>query len=659
MVFASGWWGDFGEFGGGDVVAVEEGAGMTAMLLIIAVAVSLAQGSPAAQVAASRESVLNYWRTLPEARPPLPGFRAPMLGASPWPFDAPRVGENESLGRAADLVGAKLARDGLLKCVAEAIETLGAAQFVAGGGESVELLRRAGLPVDLLAYFDVEGSIAAADSHARIGGAVAAIARHVAVSTPTIALSEWLGRAEFRFVKSHPGFVAVTDSGDGDFGLMRLQLTRPDYWAGIGDGGSVDIARQLVEKAPDVRLLVNIEKRFAEPFAMLVEAWPLRGASQISIVSSEFPVAQWARDNGVAGLVADERSGGVTEATITPRYASRGEDGTTFVPGESFVMDALAGAGHMVVQSPLLFQGGDLIVVNDVPRRQRVLLIGESEVWRNVALGLTAEQVLTCFKLEFGVDRCEVLPAASYHIDYQVSVRADATGVTAFVNDPAAAVRIVVELGTRALAKGGVIGDDIVNKALACVEGGKAWEYAELIGPMLGGRSKVAGQYSEALTVGFSTAPSDSAAGNFQHYLSALDLWLSMAGGDALASVDPETRAYFLARRRLIEDGEGLIQQVAALGWKVVRVPSMGDSARGINYLNGLHDRRRFLMPAQGGLMKQLDEAAVRVFQHNLLSTVDVVPIMCAESQHRAGALRCSSSVWMEMPRSASPSASN
>src|SRR5690606_11573208 len=139
-------------------------------------------------------------------------------------------------------------------------------------------------------------------------------------------------------------------------------------------------------------------------------------------------------------------------ATLTPRYASRGEDGSTFVPGDTFLLDGLAKADHLVIQSPLLFQGGNLLAVQDPATGKRLLLVGEAEVYRNIALGLTEAQVLDAFRIEFGVDRCEILPAVSFHIDYDVCVRAHEGQQIAFVNDTQAAVRLILKRGVDVLA---------------------------------------------------------------------------------------------------------------------------------------------------------------------------------------------------------------
>ena len=96
--------------------------------------------------------------------------------------------------------------------------------------------------------------------------------------------------------------------------------------------------------------------------------------------------------------------------TLVPRYASRGEDGAVLVPGETFLVDGLAAAGLRIVRSPLHFQGGDLITAQDPATGQRTLLIGEADVYRNTMLGLTREQVLEAFGIEFGVDGAWCFP---------------------------------------------------------------------------------------------------------------------------------------------------------------------------------------------------------------------------------------------------------
>ena len=84
-----------------------------------------------------------------------------------------------------------------------------------------------------------------------------------------------------------------------------------------------------------------------------------------------------------------------------------------------------------------------------------------------------------------------------------------------------------------------------------------------------------------------------------------------------------------------------MIADLEHLGLQVVRVPGISDTDRGISYINGLHDRSRYLMPAWGGLYEPLDRAARAAFEAGLGPQVEVVPILSSESQRRGGAVRC------------------
>jgi hypothetical protein len=46
-------------------------------------------------------------------------------------------------------------------------------------------------------------------------------------------------------------------------------------------------------------------------------------------------------------------------------------------------------------------------------------------------------------------------------------------------------------------------------------------------------------------------------------------------------------------------------------------------------------------MPASGGFFAELDEAAAEVFRRELGPSVEVIPILCGESQRRVGAIHC------------------
>ncbi len=75
-------------------------------------------------------------------------------------------------------------------------------------------------------------------------------------------------------------------------------------------------------------------------------------------------------------------------------------------------------------------------------------------------------------------------------------------------------------------------------------------------------------------------------------------------------------------------------------------VPSLSEAGRSLTYVNGIHDRTRYLMPAYGGLYRSVDEAAAAVFERVLGPDVHVIPVLSGESQRRSGAVHCAVSVY-------------
>src|SRR4030095_7651743 len=128
------------------------------------------------------------------------------------------------------------------------------------------------------------------------------------------------------------------------------------------------------------------------------------------------------------------------------------------------MMGGLRAAGHEAVQSSLLFQGGNVLAADDPKSGERILLVGEGEVYRNTALGLTHAQVLEAFRAEFGVDRVVVVPAVSYHLDFDVCFRTRTNSMALFVNDTMAAVRIILDLGVGALLRHGSLETNTAQK---------------------------------------------------------------------------------------------------------------------------------------------------------------------------------------------------
>ncbi len=555
-----------------------------------------------------------------EGRPALRGFRAPFQGGEPVPIDLPA---DESLRKAAAIVGRQLARDGLVATTVAAMQSLGASDVELEG--RTERLRAIGLPVDWLECF---------------GGA--AFVRRIASGA---AAADVIAQATFAFRPSLEGFAVATESGEHDIGLARLQLASPSYYAGAGDGGSLDVARQLLAVLPAADFVASVEAQHLVRVLDVARTWPAEQLQRLTLVPESLPVSQWAQDDGKPGLAPAASGTGLELVTLVPRYASRGEDGASFVPGETFLADGIAAAGQRVVQSPLLFQGGDLLAVRDPKSGERVLLVGEANVWRNTSLGLSRDQVLDAFRIEFGVDRCKVLPAISFHIDQELTVRAVGDRLVACVADPVDAVHSVLRCGVDALQAAEVLTAPKAAEARERLESGRDAEFLSIVVPPIAGLCHGFGRFPESLASAFARGPVDSGVANLEIFVLATDLLSSWSLPIAELPFDPHSLAYLRSFQRRDAERRDMIADLRKSGFEVQKIPSLPEANRGIDYLNGVHDRGRYLLPAWGGLYAPLDGAATAAFHRALGAEVAIVPIFTSESQRRGGALHCSLSV--------------
>ncbi|MBI5761902.1 MAG: hypothetical protein HZA51_00085 [Planctomycetes bacterium] len=596
----------------------------------------------------SPTGMVAYRNTLREDRPPVRGFRAPIQGEpiQEWPFEQPAESATPDVRKAADVVARRLARDGLLATTSALVDVVGEKLL---RKDAADLLRRVGIPVDLLACFG-------ASEH---DGSLQTLLHEMDARRrkSSVECEQWLANLPFTWKPC--GFRVALDNGAGDCAMVRLQLTRGDYWDGVGDGCSVDIARQLIAKLPDAKFVVHIEDRFVNQFLQTARTWPLGERGRVTVLPDQETLGQWAQDNAKVGFIR-ERNGhsAVTKpVTLVPRYASRREDGSVFVPGESFLANRLKAAGHDVRQSRLLFQGGNLIAVRDPKSNKCVLLIGEAEIYRNTALGLTRDQVEAAFRTEFGVDECLVLPAVSYHIDYEASFREHDKKLIAFVNDSVAAREIVLNAGLDCLEAAGVLSADARTIAKGRLDAHREREFlSAVMGPILQ-TAAAHGGFPASLARRFSTGPVDSGVGNLQRFLLALDLLAAETLPSDAWPQDEHSQAFRRAILRRREDRKRLWDMLANRGWELRAIPSFSEEGLSMNYLNGIQSRRHYIMPAYGGLFEQLDKAAQRLVSEGLPKDVEVVPVLCGESQRRVGAVRCSTGVypWVHSHTTESP----
>jgi hypothetical protein len=363
--------------------------------------------------------ILSHRRAISARVRPLRGFRAPILddATDRWPVVLPASGLSAPERQVAARIRQSLASEGLLLTLARSLAILGPSRFLTNHAAGVRELAGLGFPVDWLRFFAV-GSAAAG----RPGDVIAAVARELVQGRAMAAVRAALQAARFHFKPTRAGFRIAAEDGEHTIGLLRMQIGG-GYANGIVPGGALDVFGELLGAMPEANVVASVPAEYLRSLKWMARfVWPLGRPGRLVLIAEPLPLSAWAQDNGKAGYLRTPGARFNTPATLVPRYASLNELDSTFCPEESFVMDGVRAAGQVVVHSPLLFQGGNVLVVHDPGRGQRVLLISETDVYRNIALGLTRSEVLDAFRVEFAVDRCVVMPAASYHLDYDLTL---------------------------------------------------------------------------------------------------------------------------------------------------------------------------------------------------------------------------------------------
>lgn len=535
----------------------------------------------------------------PEAtRPALRGYRVPWGEAAVrFPSELPTPGTPRAGAEA--LVSTRL-HEGLVVTTIRVLDLL-------GPGVTAAELATVGLPVDLLAFV--------VDNDVPLGDHREALARLVAARADDPGASpEALGaRFRVRFRPTRPGFAASAEDGSEALTAVRLQLPRGDSFRGVGDGSGVDLARQLAALLPRVPSWIVVRDEHVATLQRTAATWETPPSVDAVLLAVSRPVTQWAQDNAKPGSVAGRR------ALLLPRYPSRREDGSELVPGEVGATAAVGTLGVELVSSPLLFQGGD-ILISRPPARPSVAWVGEAEVLRNRTLGLAPEEVVEAFRAELGVDRVEVLPSVSFHIDFDLTVRAHPLGPTALVNDPEGAARLVVDAAAETL---GIAPSRVAE-----------W---------IARHRRPDGTFEGSAVRSFSERGGPEAIGAFQRFLTAVDL---LGARDPVEATEPgHAGAYRRALQRLARSRALLHEMLRDAGLRVVEIPAFSAGTRSLGYLNGLHTQDRYLMPAWGPPYEAVDRAAAREIEA-ALPGVEVAPVLTAESQRRQGGLHCAASVW-------------
>lgn len=573
-----------------------------------------------------------------ERWPELRAHRPALLpGEGEWPETFPT--SPPELRRAAEHVARRLAHDGLprvLRAVCAILEP------IAGSSPSEErerLLRRAGVPTDLAAWF-------------RVG------------ERPLFEVA-W-GGAEVAGASFHPaqtvgGFRAIDEGGSEPCGLLRVQMTRPGHWLpdgaadapgpgyGAGSGDNFDVLLRLAGSLPGVHIMALIDDVHADALRASLERAAGVG-ERVHVIGAPAVVSQWAQDSLKSGIV------GGTPAALLPRFASRAEDGAKLDAGDTAALRAtlteLTRRGIISGHSPLHFQGGNVMLVRR-PDGRSVLLVGEGEIARNAALGLTPAQAQEALRVELGANESLVLPAVGFHLDTEISIRRVGAELICVVPDELAGARLILASALRVLGVAGLIRASEGKKLRTFLEMRNDEAIVEELGALLAQASDPLGNLSLRAAMLFGDSPSDPKAervGNAQRVLAALDV---LAAGHADTrerpwepTLHPHARACLRSLRRLDADRRAMHRAlVERLGVRLVPVPSLSLGNRSASVVNMVHLPGKVLVPVRGGFLRGLDDAALRVLRREFPG-LDVLAIPCAESERRGGALHCSVNVF-------------
>ncbi len=590
---------------------------------------------------APSEAVLSERRSLPNELLPMRGFRATLAGERPrqipWklPIDLSPL-ESMAVRQIED----HLAADGLLPTLVEVMKGLGTDYLKAHSADPAAALARLGFPVDLIHWFQWEGI-----DNSREDAGLRSLWKLALEDGGMDRLEARARLGRFVTIPRSDRFQVSEESGQEPFGLLRIQLGG-GLAAGVLPGSSIDVAGQLVEAVPDVDILASVPEEYAGICRWIAgRVWSLRRPNHLTMVSEPLLISPWAQDNGKAGVMMIPKEGGNEKrrAMLAPRYTSLNEAESVFTPGETFLLDGVAKAGIEVRSSPLLFQGGNLLAVRDPSTGRRILLLGEGEILRNVALGWTPSQVKELFRVEFGVDVCEVIPAVSYHLDFDLSVRESSGRLVAMVNDPKPAARQMVEIALERFEAASLIRKPQITEIRADLAEGREGMVGDRLRAALRPYEDPQGRYGDVVAEALRVDAYDAPTANLQCLWVATDFLQALAGPASSnpASETPARRSYREALLRTLSALETQKAAVRALGWEIVEVPSFPDLRRSLNYLNGTHDRLRHLMPAYGGTYAPLDRVVQQQFEKQWGPKVQVVPIICGESQRSYGAVHC------------------
>lgn len=456
---------------------------------------------------------------------------------------------------------------------------------------------------------------------------------------------------------------------------IRLQLNRADYFEGEGSGDNLDVVLSMLRTLPSVHAAVGVQRSHVLPFLRAMHSADVHREAPVTLMivpdqrdpaDPTLALSQWAHDNAKPAHTPDGR-----RALIVPRIATRGDCPSQEIPAERLVLQgfgAFAPSADLqceIVQSALLFQGGNILVVEQAlgakhgesgGGTERVLVIGEAEIERNRHAFASPEDIRELFRTTFGVDRVLVLPNISFHVDYDVSFRTGNGRVTAFVNDEQTACRIVAEIAIDRLERSRAAPADVLRALRQAVMKQDAQTVAAHLAATLRPHITSDGRFAPSILTalwptqskhGDEKSPLSAHVALVYRILAAFDhLIAPVFVGSRPSENSTPIETYFLALNRQTREREALHRQLGVQGWSVAQVPSTSDGACSLNALNALHIGQSAILPSFGRGLESFDVAARNAWERGLSrcrghSRDQIVQIGCDESQRRQGAIRC------------------
>lgn len=578
---------------------------------------------------------------LPEAFPALRGYLASYEGEAardPFRDTSEVITDVGELARLRRLVGERLAADGLL------LTTFNVLKLLPPGIDTIEkkvaALWEVGLPVDLLRHFRADDAHSL-DAPARIRRAVETL--QIEDPTQDRRFRDLRETASLRFepMMLPGGWLPREDSDPDPIKLLRVQLPRGDQWIGAGAGGAVDVLRQLLESGIAPRVTATMSIRHVEALRAASRDWNVVAGTRLDVLAADEDLDQWARDSGRAGSIG--RDGRRVAATLAPRFPNRSEHASKLVASDWSALRRLAASGHTVFRSSLLFQGGNLLLFRRPLGDALQLLIGEAEIHRNRALGLSGMQVERLFRRELVSERSMVLPAVGFHLDMELSIRSTAeAGPFAFINDSTAGALLVIRAALPALRGAGMLSDTEVESVAKALDANDRQTILGTLLPRVQAAQVAPGQWPLRLTMPFAVSPVDSPVGNFQRFLYAMDLLLAEVLDPSELNGDPFTQAFYGALQRRAATRKAMRSMLESIGLQTCLVPAWAEARVGMAYVNALQTRDAVYLSAYGGLYASVDEAAIAAVQKAVGPKTRVIGILTGESQCRFGGVHCS-----------------